>query len=108
MMGSLKRPYELKIYSAGYTHIGDEYAGLDISLYPNPATDKVYLNVMKEPGRDIMVEIIDMSGRKVYNTIIESTQKGRMEIDLKRFRHGVYYFKFYGKDFVHTEKLIVL
>lgn len=66
---------------------------VDYSLYPNPTTDKLYLELAAENNTELLVEIVDVRGR---NTPLEavslmvSGQVSTTEWDTSRLAEGMY------------------
>ena len=74
-----------------------------ISLMPNPAKDKVYLNIA---GLDkkALVEIFDANSRRVQLTQLTGQNTA---LDLGRLSKGLYLMKIYIGGQVYTEKLVI-
>lgn len=73
----------------------------NITLYPNPASDKLYINNLDNVNR---INIISIIGESVFNA---NSDKNRMEINLSALEKGIYFISFYEKDgSVKTKKFI--
>ena len=93
--------------------IVDEGVGIDglegengISIYPNPANDKIILSINTQfnINSSSNITICDLSGKNILQMIIKS---GETEIDVSEFINGFYFVKVVidGSKFMH--KLIV-
>lgn len=74
----------------------------EIHIFPNPAGD--YLNI--SPNRPILncrIEIINSSGRKVYNTFIENFDY-ELDIDFSSYPPGMYFIRFSYFDSIYSLK----
>jgi hypothetical protein len=72
---------------------------LSTTIYPNPAFDKIYLNV-KDWSKVARVEILDKRGNLVYKSEPDLTKV----IDISRFEAGLYFIRIglrSGKQAVH-------
>ncbi len=73
-----------------YTSTGNLKNQSDIHIYPNPAKEKVYIqNLSADVSK---IEIYDITGKLVNDF---HTNKGNtfMQIDISKFRRGVYFIK---------------
>jgi hypothetical protein len=62
----------------------------DISIYPNPAKDKLYINIERIPNRDgYQLKIINITGATVFETRVK---EGQNEIDLSNWKERGLYF----------------
>ena len=77
--------------------------GLEIdgfTIYPNPITDILYIETELINST---INIIDMSGRVIYSTIIET---GKSEIDFSSWAAGTYFFQLVSQEELNTIKMI--
>lgn len=72
-----------------------------LSIYPNPATDFIYLK-FDEPFTYIL--ITDLEGRKVSE--FNPTSIGSV-IDISKFAQGIYFLTAVSKDEIQTRKIVV-
>jgi hypothetical protein len=85
----------------GSTQIA-EPGSIDALIYPNPASDKV--NIDLDRVADIEVTLFDIHGqevltRKLYNL--------RNQLDISRFTSGVYLIKLEGEEIMKVERLVI-
>jgi len=74
-----------------------EVAGHDFSIYPNPATDKIYLQANGNDENTISIlEIRDIVGKLLYTGYYKDLHS--IEIPLTNYRNGVYFCKL---QFIH-------
>ncbi len=71
-------------------------------IYPNPAKDKLTLELMNMPGSTSIVSIYSIMGSAVFNTVL-STDK--LEVDLSSFESGLYFVKVNSKDRTFTTRI---
>jgi hypothetical protein len=75
-----------------------------ISLYPNPAKDKLELNVSQNSFQNADGIITDINGREISRTAINKT---KTEIDISILTKGIYFMKYVNENgFVKTTKFI--
>lgn len=83
----------------------DEFVGLcqdftndDIQIYPNPATDFVNIIISEPYSGDIKIEIYDITGKIVYESVMEAKSKNSIEqINISEFNPGVYLLRLSDK-----------
>lgn len=74
-----------------------------INMYPNPATDKLFINSVVNAS--LQVQILDITGKELLNKNIYSSET----IDISAFSAGVYVVKFVNEnnEMIGTKKLII-
>lgn len=72
-----------------------------LSIFPNPAKDKVTINITN--NIETRIEIYSVLGRRVFVRKINES----MSLDISSLKTGLYLFKFIQKDKVTTKKLII-
>jgi hypothetical protein len=84
------------------TGISDNYFKPEIQVYPNPAKEKIYVEVSTEAT----LEILDMNGR-ILSEITELKANQKEEINVEELKNGIYMLRFYNKNFSTVRKLVV-
>lgn len=77
-----------------------------VFIYPNPSSEKVYINITANKNSFHSLEILDIAGKQVckYNDV--STMP---IIDTSGFKQGLYFFKFYSdNNLIMIKKIIKL
>jgi hypothetical protein len=65
-----------------------------VSIYPNPATDKINLNIeLTNTSKEVNVEITDMTGKVVYTTTLKNVLNNKYSINTSSFANGMYIVK---------------
>lgn len=97
------QPYSLIVYAEDLiaTASIDNLELSEIKVYPNPATDLIYLSYDNQISID-QVEIFDVVGKKV----LVSTIDGNNSINISQLNSGVYLVKVYSGN-AHTVQKIV-
>lgn len=94
--------------STGYNSNGNENTAFvldnaDISVYPVPATNTVYLTVSKDMPDTYSFVLLDTKGMIIKQNEINSTET---EIDISNLSNGVYIIRIIGNDKTFTKKII--
>ena len=88
--------------------VGDYEFKAQLSMYPNPATNRITLLLDYPSTDDVLIEIIDLSGKVVY---AETTQLlsgvNQKTIMLNDLNSGVYIITLKNNKFTTAQKLIV-
>ncbi len=80
---------------------------LDITLYPNPATNTTTINIKGVDGK-VIISIIDIQGRTITSVDKNSSENEiKHSFDLEGLAKGVYYIRVDAKNSIKTQKLIV-
>ena len=79
----------------------------EISVYPNPSSGLVTLNVVNKNNNDLKVQVIDIHGRLIeeynYGSVFEITE----EIDFTSMAKGLYYIRINNTLDLHQTKIII-
>jgi hypothetical protein len=72
----------------------DEVANTNVSIYPNPVSDKAYVNITTNEVADAMVELYNINGQKVA-TIFEGTLNAtnQFSFSTENLSNGLYFVK---------------
>lgn len=90
-----------QLYPENFTTTGLEPAlQFAPSIYPNPADDKVFIEVPVHTRMDI----VNLSGQKVYST---GLHPGSMQLDVQGWKPGMYFICFTNSSGTLNRKLLV-
>ena len=67
-----------------------KFLSIELSVYPNPSSKRVYIKTIDEPNLKLI--IFDIAGRLIY----EQTLEGSTTVDVENYSNGTYIFAFYG------------
>ncbi|WP_299116565.1 reprolysin-like metallopeptidase [uncultured Winogradskyella sp.] len=79
----------------------------DFALFPNPNNGDFTLQFNSNSGKDINLNVYDISGKLVYNNNYDSTSRFDKQINLNNVSAGIYIMKVNDGDKSVTRKLIV-
>ena len=102
---------DIVLYDLGVPdNVNETDFSLDLNLYPNPATDHVYVEFELGLTVKVSVEIKDMTGRAVYEENFGELFRGnqRKTIPTKSFTEGLYLMQVRLGDQVITKSFTVL
>ena len=71
----------------------------DLVVFPNPASDKLYVNNL--PKQTKSIDVINIEGKIVLSLEVNNT------IDISNLTSGIYSIRFSGKDFTETRNFVV-
>lgn len=81
----------------------DEMISQDVNIYPNPASDLIYVNNLQ---KDACLVISDITGRRVFSAILSDANT---VVNLSSLKSGIYQLILNsGDDILFTEKLIIV
>ncbi|HKJ78193.1 MAG TPA: T9SS type A sorting domain-containing protein, partial [Prolixibacteraceae bacterium] len=79
-----------------------------IRIYPNPAKDKIILDLsgeMLHPG--LNYSLLNLTGKLVVTGKINNTI-GYQTIDVQNVKEGMYFFKAWNNEFSFVKKIIIV
>lgn len=104
-----------EVYQAEYAQLSS--AGLDESanviaaakIYPNPASDNAKIAIQLVQSQDVMVDIVDMTGKVVYSASLINVEAGRTEHDLNisGLENGIYTVRLSANGSVYSKRLSI-
>ena len=82
--------------------------GSQVSIYPNPATDRLIISLKDGFGKnDIELRVVNSCGQLVYQETINADVKAQVEIDTREYADGIYFLQITSADSQFTGKFIV-
>ena len=87
--------------------IGEHTETIQIRIYPNPASDKVYINFTHPLNEPLNLELYDLAGKQLEQAT-RSLSKGiqSMSLNLDGLASGLYMLKLSNQSELKTKKLI--
>ena len=84
-------------------------AATEVSLFPNPATDKATVNFNIASASDVSIEVIDITGKVVKTVSLNNVAAGANSADLNvaDFATGIYSVAVKTNDSSVTKKLVI-
>lgn len=82
----------------------DNFKNKQIKIFPNPASNIVYLEFDNFQNQKRSIQIIDRLGKTIHS---EQTSKETLIIDLSKFNSGLYFLRFEEGTRIDVLKLIV-
>jgi hypothetical protein len=80
----------------------------NISIYPNPATDRVRLQVETLQPETLQIAMYDIVGRTVYTTALQGNDNQiSQDIDISKFAKGIYMLQIATSKGKITKKLVI-
>jgi hypothetical protein len=86
------------------TNISEELNGIDIDLYPNPATNNVVIRFSSMPDKSAQIILSDITGKQLLNQVVLSTKE---ILDIRSFSAGIYFVKTVVGETRTVKKLII-
>jgi len=89
--------------------VGIRKRSLDgISIYPNPLQGYIYVDFGSSLLRSSGIEILDLSGRRLYGETIEQMQASNIiKIDTKDLPRGLYFLSIYTTEGAYRKKIAI-
>lgn len=95
------------VYTAASDGISqEEFEGLNISVFPNPASDLVAIQIGRVAHEALEVELMDITGKLVSKTVIREGSTIAY-FELQTVYEGTYVIKISGGGNVSTRKIVI-
>lgn len=75
-----------------------------LSVYPNPATNVVWIETQQMKLKDLMISVYDVNGR--IRSVSKTLQQNRIELNISDLPRGLYFIELKSMNLKHTTKLI--
>lgn len=96
--GTFSKSFSVKVNSTlGINHLENQ-----CKIYPNPASDKIYLEFIDSKVRKIRIS--DLKGRMMLTMIL--VNKNEL-IDVSRFHSGIYILSIYDGEKILTSRIVI-
>lgn len=89
-------PFDFGIESRSGTQVDKS-----IFVYPNPASDYIYVNAKLVPGKTISIEVYSLSGQKIGSHV---SKDAFFRLDTKQFNPGTYYLRIFNGEYTQISK----
>jgi len=91
------------------TSVNEVQAGIEsMSVYPNPAIDKVKIQIETSQPESVQISLYDIIGRKVSEiSTAEAAQQIHHDIDVSNFAKGVYMLRITTSKGQITRKVVI-
>jgi hypothetical protein len=73
-------------------------------MYPNPATDRVFIETGEVTGSEIYVSIFDITGKLKQQVLKPSENK--IEVDIHNLSNGIYFVELKSNNKKSLQKLV--
>lgn len=78
-----------------------------VSLFPNPATDRLRIEVDEAYQQIDEIRLLDIRGRAVRTLVSAGSSSMEMDVDLSPFKPGVYLLEVHTDEGILTRKLVI-
>jgi len=90
------------------TNVINNNLDINFSVYPNPANDKITLDLYSEKSSKITLSINNILGEQIRKYSLNTfAGENRFNINLTDLENGVYFIKFNNNNIKYTEKFII-
>jgi hypothetical protein len=88
--------------------IANNYLSGNISVYPNPGNGLLSLGFDLLEKDDLVISLLDISGKEVYRQEALTIQKEEVKLDLTHLSQGMYLLKVNGNNGNYSERIQIL
>ncbi len=94
-------------YKENITSVNLTESNFEHNLYPNPASEKVFIDVYNLMHQNTDVRIIDSQGREVYHSQEILKDNHPIKIETADFSPGIYFYRIENNGSVYSGKFLV-
>ncbi|MDD3740842.1 MAG: FISUMP domain-containing protein [Bacteroidales bacterium] len=77
----------------------------DFSVFPNPTSGEFYVNISIPNAGNVLVELFDISGKRIYNTQFYA-EEAIYKLKFQGVLSGIYFIVIKSDSFVFSEKIL--
>jgi len=85
--------------------IESEPIDTNMTLYPNPFTDRINIRMDKTPSEPVEVSLYDLNGQLI-SAIIHQEPRQELTVIFNSLQKGIYFLKVNYNNQIHTERII--
>jgi hypothetical protein len=95
--------------SLGCTPVGIFYpeAGLNASIFPNPANNELNIYLSRDKNTDIRVALVNPVGEEIYSREILNSSEIKLALDLTKYANGAYVLTLKTSEGTLTKKITI-
>src|SRR6185436_2119053 len=95
--------------SLGCTPVGIFYpeAGLNASIFPNPANNELNIYLSRDKKTDIRVTLLNPLGEEIYSREISNSSEIKLAVDVSKYANGAYLLTLKTTEGTLTKKITV-
>lgn len=88
-------------------HMGIKNIGeMNAVIYPNPASEKIFIEINESYGARAVIRISDLTGKNMYRPSVIQ-QNERIQIDVRDFNRGIYLLEIRGERKTTIAKIVI-
>ena len=98
----------VKVIPGTVSNVDDYSVTNSVNIFPNPASDKVYVTFYNTQSRAVELKVNDAQGREVYsNNISSNTGINQVELNSNLFSPGIYFVNLVIDGQSQYKKLVI-
>ena len=82
------------------------YSDLSYKTYPNPAHNKIYIEIISTKSEMLELELVNIHGQLLYKRKINSFLNKEFELDISNYEAGIFLITMKSESQIVTKKLI--
>jgi hypothetical protein len=95
------------VFVIDFTSVAELGDKAKLLVFPNPASDLLYVDLSLKVMGDVSLEIISSDGRLVLGRNLTGSVKYLEAINIAHLPKGLYYIRVYNKDWIVNEKFLI-
>jgi len=95
------------IVITGDVSIEDDLLNEQVSVYPNPATEKLFIELNEGDYTNVNVTLTNIHGQQLWKSELNALGNNRIEMNLQDITTGIYFVTLQTEDAYVSRKLII-
>ena len=87
--------------------VNDEFLEQNITIYPNPTTGEIFIDIGNNPDSKFTITIATLTGQTIYSKKINFSSNISKRLDLSRYEDGIYYLSLFNVNQNLIKKIIL-
>lgn len=93
--------------TTGFNRSEEIYTGLIQAIYPQPATDQLIMKFYGNEEKEILISVLDISGKMLFSIRKNITSESTIEVNLPQLASGIYFIKADSGNKSEVKKMII-
>ncbi len=99
--------YTVTVEDSNPTHVEQLGTAVNLNIYPNPASNKITIDLDISNSSDVEVDIRDMSGRLIHQSL--PLKENSLDLDTSQWPRGTYFIEIKNdNNLIFVQKIILI
>lgn len=101
---SLYAPLTIEQRTSGTEDLNNN---LNVSVFPNPAADQLFINISLDNSSDVQLEIVNLEGKRVMTQTFNNVKADQLNVNVASLANGIYMANIRTEEGFISKRIIV-